>query len=56
VGVSVYISRAWLVTCLEPGSATFAADVVVAIDAAQSESDSDPGNNTGSGDDTTQID
>ena len=56
LGVSVYISRAWLVTCLEPGSVTFTADVVVAIDSAQSEADPDSSNNTGSGDDTTQID
>ncbi len=56
VGVSVYISRAWWVTCLDPGSATLTAEVAVAIDSAQSAADPDPSNNTGSGDDTTQID
>ena len=56
VSVSVYISRAWWVTCLDRGSATLTAEVVVAIDSSESEVDPDPGNNTGSGDDTTQID
>ena len=56
VGVNVYISRAWWVTCLDPGSATLAANVVVAIDPSESEVDPDPSNNAGSGDDTTQID
>ena len=56
LSVSVYISRAWWVTCLEPDIVTLTAEVVVAIDSSESEVDPDPSNNAGSGDDTTQID
>jgi hypothetical protein len=47
-GVGVYISRGWIVTCLEPGVHQVTANVTVAMDTAQSMSDPDPSNNTGS--------
>jgi hypothetical protein len=46
--VGVFISRGWIVTCLEPGAHEVTANVSVAIDAGQSVGDPDPSNNMGS--------
>lgn len=47
-GVGVFISRGWIVTCLEPGAHEVTANVSVAIDPGQSVGDPDPSNNMGS--------
>ncbi len=47
-GVGVYISRGWIVTCLEPDAHEVTSNVSVAIDAAQPLTDPDTGNNVGS--------
>ncbi len=47
-GVGVFISRGWLVTCLEPGAHELTANVSVAIDPAEAVSDPDLTNNASS--------
>jgi hypothetical protein len=54
-GVGVYISRGWIVTCVEPGTHEVTANVSVAIDPAQSVGDPDPSNNTGSATITVHV-
>jgi hypothetical protein len=54
-GVSVFISRGWLVTCLEPGAHELTANVSVAIDPTEAVSDPDLGNNTKPGNITVPI-
>jgi hypothetical protein len=54
-GVGVSIGRSWLVSCVEPGTHTFTADVTVTIDPTQSVTDLDMGNNSGSGADTPEV-
>ena len=53
--VGVSIGRSWLVSCAQAGTATFTADVNVAIDAFQAISDPDTSNNDGSGNDSTSV-
>jgi hypothetical protein len=55
-GVGVFISRGWIVTCLQPGAHEVTANVSVAIDPAQSVSDPDPSNNMGSATVTVHVD
>jgi hypothetical protein len=54
-GVGVSIGRAWLVSCSQPGAATFDADVTVALDATQTVIDPDTSNNSGSDSDLTEV-
>jgi hypothetical protein len=51
----VSIARSWLVSCIEPGPHTFTADVTVALDPTEPVADPDTANNSGSGNDTTEI-
>lgn len=54
-GVSVFITRGWLVTCFEPGAHQFTANVSVAIDPAEGVTDPYLANNSGSASVTVQT-
>lgn len=53
--VGVFLGVGWLVTCSQPGSFVFTADVTATIDPLETTSDPNPSNNGGSGDDTTHV-
>ena len=54
-GGTVFLSRSWMVTCMLPGLSTFDMNVTSLIDAAMPVVDPNPGNNAGSGSDSTQV-
>ena len=55
LGINVSISRSWMVTCTQPGPHAFTMDAMAAIDPLQPATDPNPGNNSMSANDTTQI-
>ncbi len=55
VNVNVSLSRSWFVTCAQAGMHVFTMDVTTAIDLTQPLSDPNPANNSGSGNDSTQV-
>jgi hypothetical protein len=55
VGSTIFISRSWMVTCTLPGPVTLDMAVTSLLDAAMPVVDPDLSNNSGSGNDTIQI-
>jgi hypothetical protein len=53
--VAVSVSRAWNVTCTQPGAHQFTIDASVAISSGQAFSDPNPANNGGTGIGSTQV-